>query len=105
VILCESLADLRRETAVERVRQEARRERKRPGPRAHDDLLERQFTADHPNQLWLTDITEHWTDQGKLYLCAIKDVWSNRIVGSSISDRTRSRLGRGRDHHGRRPPR
>ena len=33
---------------------------------------------------WLTDITEHRTDEGKLYLCAIKDVYSNRIVGYSI---------------------
>jgi len=65
---------------------------KKPGPPAHDDLVERQFTAETPNQLWLTDITEHRTDQGKLYLCAIKDVWSNRIVGYSISDRMKSRI-------------
>ena len=38
------------------------------------------------------DMTEHWTDEGKLYLCAIKDVFSGRIVGYSISDRMRSRL-------------
>lgn len=36
--------------------------------------------------------TEHRTDEGKLYLCAIKDVYSNRIVGYSISDRMKSRL-------------
>ena len=65
---------------------------KKPGPPAHDDLVERQFTADRPNQLWLTDITEHWTDEGKLYECAVKDVWSNRIVGYSISDRMKARL-------------
>jgi len=65
---------------------------KKPGPPAHDDLVERQFSADRANQLWLTDITEHRTDQGKLYLCAIKDVWSNRIVGYSISDRMKSRI-------------
>lgn len=65
---------------------------KKPGPPAHDDLVDRQFTAENANQLWLTDITEHRTDQGKLYLCAIKDVWSNRIVGYSISDRMQSRL-------------
>jgi putative transposase len=58
---------------------------KKPGPPAHDDLAERQFTADHANQLRLIDITEHRTDQGKLYLCAIKDVWSNPIVGYSIA--------------------
>lgn len=42
--------------------------------------------------MWLTDITEHWTDEGKLYLCAIKDLGSNRIVGYSISDRMTARL-------------
>ena len=36
--------------------------------------------------------TEHRTEEGKLYLCAVKDVYSNRIVGYSISDRMKSRL-------------
>ncbi|MGP9839177.1 IS3 family transposase, partial [Arthrobacter sp. 179] len=39
-----------------------------------------------------TDITEHETSQGKLYLCAIKDVFSSRIVGYSISSRMKARL-------------
>lgn len=60
---------------------------KKPGPPAHDDHVRRDFTSVAPNQLWLTDITEHRTGQGKLYLCAVKDVYSNRIVGYSISDR------------------
>ncbi|WP_086008413.1 IS3 family transposase [Mycolicibacterium vanbaalenii] len=62
------------------------------GPPVHDDLVQRDFTADAPNQLWLSDITEHRTDEGKLYLCAIKDVFSNRIVGYSIDSRMKSRL-------------
>ena len=62
------------------------------GAPAHDDLVRRDFTAEGPNQLWLTDLTEHRTDEGKLYLCAIKDVWSNRIVGYSISDRMESKI-------------
>ena len=45
-----------------------------------------------PNQVWLTDITEHPTSEGKLYLCAIKDLWSGRIVGYSIDSRMKSRL-------------
>jgi putative transposase len=49
----------------------------------HDDLVQRNFTAQEPNELWLADFTEHRTGEGKLYLCAIKDVYSNRIVGSS----------------------
>lgn len=61
-------------------------------PPVHDDLVERDFTAGGPNQLWLSDITEHRTDEGKLYLCAIKDVYSNRIVGYSIGSRMKSRL-------------
>ena len=58
----------------------------------HDDLVERDFTAPGPNRLWLTDLTEHPTSEGKLYLCAVKDVWSRRIVGYSISDRMPSAL-------------
>ena len=54
--------------------------------------MQRIFTADGPNRLWLWDITEHPTAEGKLYLCAIKDVYSNRIVGYSISDRMTSRI-------------
>lgn len=42
--------------------------------------------------MWLTDITEHHTGEGKLYLCAIKDVHSGRIVGYSIDSRMKSRL-------------
>ena len=65
---------------------------KKPGPPVHEDLVERDFTAPGPNRLWLTDITEHPTGEGKLYLCAVKDVWSRRIVGYAISDRMPSAL-------------
>jgi putative transposase len=74
---------------------------KKPGPAVHDDLctvtddkgrIRHEFAADRPNQLWLTDITEHKTSEGKLYLCAIKDVFSNRIVGYSIDSRMKSSL-------------
>ena len=64
----------------------------KPGTPAHDDLVKRQFIADRPNELWLTDLTEHPTTEGKLYLCAIKDVFSNRIVGYAISDRMKAAL-------------
>ena len=64
----------------------------RSGPSVHDDLVARNFTADDRNLLWLKDITEHPTGEGKLYLCAIKDVHSNRIVGYSISSRMKARL-------------
>ena len=62
------------------------------GPPDHDDRVRRDFTADGPNQLWLTDTTEHATGEGKLYLCAVKDVYSGRIVGYSIDSRMKSSL-------------
>ena len=65
---------------------------RKAGPPVHDDLVDRQFTAPAPNLLWLTDITEHRTGEGKLYLCAIKDVHSNRIVGYSLDDRMKASL-------------
>jgi transposase InsO family protein len=43
----------------------------------HDDRVQRDFTAIRPDLVWLTDITEHPTLEGKLYCCAIKDVFSN----------------------------
>jgi transposase InsO family protein len=68
---------------------------RRPGTPVHDDRVEPDFTAAAPNRLWLSDITEiteHRTREGKLYLCAIKDVYSNRIVGYSIDSRMKSRI-------------
>lgn len=64
----------------------------RPGPPVHDDLLQRDFTAEAPNTVWLTDITEHHTGEGKLYLCAIKDACSRRIVGYAIDSRMKASL-------------
>jgi transposase InsO family protein len=57
---------------------------KKPGPAVHDDLVQRDFTAQRPDQVWVTDITEHPTSEGKLYCCLIKDLFSNRIVGYSV---------------------
>jgi putative transposase len=64
----------------------------KPGTPSHDDLVKRDFTAVAPNQLWLSDLTEHWTRKGKLYVCAIKDVFSNRIVGWAIDENMKARL-------------
>jgi putative transposase len=65
---------------------------RRPGPPVHDDLVRRNFTAQQPNERWLTDITEHPTGEGKLYLCAIKDLYSGRIVGYSMDSRMKAAL-------------
>ena len=60
---------------------------RRPGPPVHDDLVQREFTATKANELWITDITEHHTLEGKLYICLIQDVFSKRIVDYSIGPR------------------
>ncbi|WP_157533874.1 IS3 family transposase [Microbacterium sp. oral taxon 186] len=82
------------------------RKRSKPGstgPAPHDDLLavvdvhgvvRHEFVANGPNKVWLWDISEHPTREGKLYICAIKDVWSNKIVGYSIDTRMKSSLAR-----------
>jgi putative transposase len=66
--------------------------RPKPGEAVADDLVRRVFSAEAPNALWLVDITEHRTDEGKLYLCCVKDVYSNRIVGYSIDSRMKASL-------------
>ena len=48
------------------------------------DLVDRNFTRSEPNQLWVTDITEHPTREGKLYCAVVLDSFSRRVVGWSI---------------------
>jgi transposase InsO family protein len=50
-----------------------------------DDLVDRMFVRDRPNQLWLTDVTEHPTREGKVYCAVVLDAYSRRVVGWSIS--------------------
>ena len=56
------------------------------------DLVNRQFTRSEPNQLWVTDITEHPTREGKLYCCAVLDAFSRKIVGWSIDNNQNANL-------------
>ena len=65
---------------------------KTPGPAVHDDHVNRIFHAEKLDQIWLTDISEHPTGEGKLYICAVKDVCSRRIVGYAIDARMTSHL-------------
>ncbi len=51
-----------------------------------DNVLDRQFTADRPNQKWVADFTYIWTAEGWLYVAAVIDLFSRRVVGWSMSD-------------------
>jgi transposase InsO family protein len=58
------------------------------------NLLNQEFKADRPDQKWLADITYIRTQEGWLYLAAILDLYSRRIVGWAMSDRMTSDLTR-----------
>jgi len=57
-----------------------------------EDLVKRDFTAGWPDALWLTDITEHPTGEGKLYCGAVMAVFSRKVIGWSIAARQDSEL-------------
>jgi putative transposase len=63
-----------------------------PGVRVADDLVNRQFRPEAPNVLWVADITYLRTWEGWLYLAAVQDAYSRRIVGWSMADHMRSDL-------------
>ncbi len=60
----------------------------RPAP----DLVDRNFTATAPNQLWVADITYVPTAVGFLYLAVVLDAWSRKIVGWSMANHLRAEL-------------
>ncbi len=50
----------------------------------YEDLVNREFHAKTTNALWLTDITEHPTREGKVYCCCVLDIYSRKVVGWAI---------------------
>ena len=60
--------------------------------RAAADLVERNFTAEAPDQLWVADITYIPTWAGFLYLAVVLDVFSRRVIGWSMANHLRTRL-------------
>lgn len=66
--------------------------RRDPSAELSDDLVNREFGVHGPDRLWVTDITEHRTGEGKIYVAVVLDAWSRRIVGWSIADHIRSEL-------------
>ncbi len=73
--------------------------RKRPsttireeGARPAPDLVERDFSAEEPDQLWVADITYVPTNAGYLYLSVVLDAFSRRVVGWAMASRMRTEL-------------
>jgi putative transposase len=63
-----------------------------PGVRTAPDLVERDFASSEPNRLWCADITYVRTWEGWLYLAAVMDCYSRRIVGWAMADHLRAEL-------------
>lgn len=80
---CKRVARLMRQAGLKGVQKRRFRCTTRPGDPEHfvPDLVQRQFTADRPNVLWLADVTYVPTDEGWLYLAAVLDVFSRYVVG------------------------
>lgn len=57
-----------------------------------DNILDRQFTAEAPNQRWIADFTYIWTAEGWLYVAVVIDLFSRRVVGWSMSDTMTAQL-------------
>jgi putative transposase len=62
------------------------------GVRVCEDLVDRAFLAAAPDRLWVADITYLRTWEGWLYLVAVQDVFSRRVVGWSMADHMRTEL-------------
>lgn len=64
------------------------------GKPTHDEqnILDRSFSPEAPNQSWVTDITYNKTDEGGLYLAVFLDPYSRAVVGWSMSSRMESEL-------------
>ena len=81
---------------------------RKAGPPVHDDLVARQFTADGPDRTWLTDITEHPTGEGKLYLWRVQGHLpepDRRLLDGLPDDRPPGRLRAAQRHRAARPRR
>lgn len=58
----------------------------------YSNLLEQKFKMSVPNQVWVSDITYIWTNEGWLYLAALKDLYTKQVVGYSLNERMTAHL-------------
>lgn len=66
--------------------------RRDPDVESSEDLVNRAFDPDGPNRLWMMDVTEHPTGDGKVYLAVVLDGFSRMVVGWSIASHMRAEL-------------
>ena len=90
----DQVARLMRSAGIEGVTRTKRVRTTKPDPGAprHPDLVDRNFTAAGPNQLWVTDLTYVATWAGVAYVCFITDVYSRKIVGWRAASHMRTTM-------------
>ena len=86
------IAAIMKELDLQSVRPEAKQQLKRRQHEQKKNWLERSFTAQHPNQTWVSDITYFWVGGYWLYLCIVLDLYSRRIIGFKITKNASTNL-------------
>ena len=79
------IAAIMQELGLQSIRSDAKKQYKKHQQYKKQNLLERQFTADRPNQIWVSDITYFKVNDYWVYLCIILDLFSRKIVGYRVS--------------------
>ena len=79
------IAAIMQELGLQSIRSDAKKQYKKQQQYKKQNLLERQFTADQPNQIWVSDITYFKVNDYWVYLCIILDLFSRKIVGYRVS--------------------
>lgn len=92
IISVKRVSSMMQELGLKSIRPEAKAEYLKRERQAKKNLLNRNFTADHPNQIWVSDITQFRVNDYWLYLCIILDLYSRKIVGYRVSRNSSTNL-------------
>jgi len=86
------ISSIRQELNLQSVRSGAKKEYKKRQAYKKQNLVNRDFYAERPNQIWVSDITYFKGDNYRIYLCAIIDIFSRRMVGYKTSQNCSTNL-------------
>ena len=79
------ISSIMQELDLQSIRTNAKKQYKKQQQYRKQNLLAREFTADHPNQIWVSDITYFKVSGYWVYLCVILDLFSRKIIGYRVS--------------------
>ena len=79
------IAAIMQELDLRSIRSNAKKQYKKRQQHKKQNLLERRFTADRPNQIWVSDITYFKVNDHWVYFCVILDLFSRKVIGHRVS--------------------